>query len=112
MSTLTEDVTQGEPTRTHLLKTWPGPFAALLDGTKTFELRQDDRAYAVGDILVLAEWDPAKECGHGNWNKEKCWHCMGTGRKIRKLVTYRCSLAEWVDGAPRGWVVLGLGEPL
>ena len=66
----------------------------------------------------LEKQKPCTEEEEAKWRttqskmKDKCWHCMGTGRSIRKLVTYRCSLAEWVDGAPRGWVVLGLGEPL
>jgi hypothetical protein len=45
--------------RTHKLKTWPGPFADARSCTKTFEFRRDDRAYEVGDHLVLAEWDPS-----------------------------------------------------
>ncbi len=107
MSTTAGQVMQGDPMRTHSLKTWPGPFSAVLDGTKTFELRQDDRAYAVGDILILKEYDPSKECSSP-------WLCVCrfSGREIRKLVTYRCAIAEWVPDAPRGWVVLGLGEPL
>lgn len=43
----------------HRLKTWPDHFAAVWDGTKTFELRRDDRGFAVGDVLKLEEWDPA-----------------------------------------------------
>ena len=41
----------------HDLKILPEYFEAILDGTKTDELRQeDDRMYAVGDVLVLHEW--------------------------------------------------------
>jgi hypothetical protein len=42
----------------HTLKCWPAGFAALAEGTKTLELRPDDRGYAVGDTLLLREWDP------------------------------------------------------
>jgi len=42
----------------HTLKCWPEWFAALAAGTKTLELRPDDRGYAVGDTLLLREWDP------------------------------------------------------
>lgn len=41
------------------LKCWPEYFTKLADGTKTVELRFDDRGYAVGDTLRLREWDPA-----------------------------------------------------
>jgi hypothetical protein len=45
---------------THHLKTHPGPFADVLAGLKQFEIRKNDRAFAVGDVLVLEEWDPAE----------------------------------------------------
>jgi len=41
----------------HVLKTDPKPFEALIDGLKTFEVRADDRGYAVGDRLILVEFD-------------------------------------------------------
>lgn len=47
--------------QTHHLKTWPEPYAAVLGGIKTHEIRKDDRGYAVGDYLVLHEWDPSTE---------------------------------------------------
>jgi len=35
--------------RTHRLKTWPQYFEAVLKGTKRFDIRVDDRDFAVGD---------------------------------------------------------------
>jgi hypothetical protein len=47
---------------THELKTWPVPFAAMLEGRKMYELRPcEDREFAVGDELILREWQPAHE---------------------------------------------------
>jgi hypothetical protein len=35
----------------HEIKTWPEPFQALREG-------RNDRDYAVGDVLILREFDP------------------------------------------------------
>lgn len=40
----------------HLLKTNPEHFDAILSGTKTCEVRINDRDYQLGDVLVLREW--------------------------------------------------------
>ena len=40
----------------HELKIWPQYFDAIASGIKTFEVRKDDRGFAVGDTLVLKEW--------------------------------------------------------
>ncbi|MET0410404.1 MAG: ASCH/PUA domain-containing protein [Polyangiaceae bacterium] len=59
---------------THELKTWPGPFEATWVGSKTFELRKADRPFAVGDTLVLREYDPETS--------------EYSGRLVEALVTY------------------------
>lgn len=45
----------------HELKCWPEYMDALLDGSKTFEIRRDDRGFAVGDTLRLTEYHPDTE---------------------------------------------------
>lgn len=45
----------------HALKTRPEPFQAVWDRRKLFDIRRDDRYFAVGDLLVLREWDPADQ---------------------------------------------------
>lgn len=57
----------------HELKTWQSYFHAIADGTKTFEIRRDDRGFRVGDTLRLRE----TEYGSGNY----------TGREERRLIT-------------------------
>ncbi len=48
----------------HALKCWPRFFAALADGSKTFEFRDaSDRTFEVGDLLQLYEWDPRCKAG-------------------------------------------------
>lgn len=39
----------------HYIKTLYPFFEAVWDGTKTFEVRKDDRRYSVGDWVVLQE---------------------------------------------------------
>jgi len=42
----------------HKLKTWPSVFEEIVSGNKTAEFRLNDRDFAVGDELLLMEWDP------------------------------------------------------
>ena len=58
--------------KTHHLKVYPEYFCAIIDGTKPFEVRKDDRGFEVGDALILREW-----------NDESY-----TGRAVRSAVTY------------------------
>lgn len=44
--------------RVHSVKVWPEFFQALWTGAKSFEIRLNDRNYAVGDYLDLHEYDP------------------------------------------------------
>ena len=47
--------------RVHQLKILPGYFLSVRDGSKTFEIRRNDRKFACGDVLILQEWDDKKE---------------------------------------------------
>lgn len=44
--------------RTHDLKTVRPYFGAVWDGTKTAELRKNDRGFQVGDLMLLREYLP------------------------------------------------------
>lgn len=44
--------------KTHKLKTWPKYFKLIKSGEKRFEVRNNDRNFERGDILVLQEWHP------------------------------------------------------
>jgi hypothetical protein len=83
------------PGITHYLKTWPGPFAATLDGTKRFEFRRNDRDFRVGDVLSLHEYDPTS----GTY----------TGRCADCVVTYLLT-ADDGFGIPHGYVVMSIRE--
>lgn len=51
----------------HELKVLPEYFKAIVDETKTFEVRKNDRNFSAGDTLVLHEYEPRilnKETGN------------------------------------------------
>jgi hypothetical protein len=50
----------------HHLKTWPEYFKPVVQGIKLFEIRKNDRPYAIGDILHLQEFEPIKATYTGN----------------------------------------------
>jgi hypothetical protein len=45
----------------HVLKIWPQYFCRAEDGSKTFEVRKNDRGFQPGDEVMLREYDPNKE---------------------------------------------------
>lgn len=92
----------------HDLKCWPEYFQAVKSGIKPFELRKDDRGYAVGDVLHLREFDPDT--------------ALYTGDEIDKTVTYVLPtklFGELGEGAkyvimglaPRDWTPCSEGLP-
>lgn len=84
----------------HDLKVWPDYFAALWDGTKTFEVRKDDRGFAVGDTLLLREYAPGPD--------------EYTGGFLTRKVTYIIKGDDpmgYAFGVRTGFCILGLGKP-
>ena len=73
----------------HELKAAPESFGAILDEHKRSEYRQDDRVYAVGDLLILCEWS-----GDGGYS----------GRALTAIVDH--IQAGGVYGIPEGYVVM------
>jgi hypothetical protein len=80
--------------RVHELKTWPQFFDALVDGRKKFEIRENDRGFAVGDTLVLKEFLPFSN--------------VYTGREIRFLVSFMLTGPGF--GLADGYSILSLAE--
>jgi hypothetical protein len=83
--------------QTHELKCWPEYFKAVKSGNKTFEVRKFDRPFAVGDTLVLREYDPKIR----NY----------TGQEEKRKISYLFDLTYLPDGESPiygGYVVLGL----
>lgn len=77
----------------YCLKTFTNYFQAVADGTKTFEVRQeDDKSFSVGDTLILQEIDML-----GNY----------TGSEVTRVVTFCLRERTYV---PEGYVILGLKD--
>ena len=79
-------------THLHELKVWGSFFDALMVGTKTFEVRRDDRGFKVGDYLRIREWVEGEY----------------SGRELTKRVTYM--LEGGAFGLEAGHVVLALAD--
>lgn len=79
----------------HELKCWPEPFRALWHGSKTHEVRFDDRGFKVGDTLVLRQWDPKTR----RYNDGVCG-------ELYKQVTYISRGPDF--GLPEGLVVMSV----
>ena len=79
--------------KTHELKTTAPHFEHVRSGAKRAEIRRDDRGFAVGDVLVLREYDAATD--------------VYSGREVRATVVH--VLAGYETLAP-GFVMLSV-EP-
>jgi hypothetical protein len=69
-----------EEIKWHILKTWPEHWQAVYDGRKTFEVRKDDRGFAVGDGLHLKEWNPLTSSYTGRFCCRRVTHILQGGQ--------------------------------
>jgi len=76
----------------HELKIQPCYFDDIIAGKKHFEIRKNDRAFMLGDVLVLKEWLDIDGF---------------TGRKITRIVGYITDYRQ-----PKGQVVMGFERTL
>lgn len=85
----------------HSVKIWPEFFPPILNGTMKFQLRKNDRNYAVGDVLHLREYDDRA----GKF----------TGREIKKTISYvmtstgHGSITPF-HGLSQGYAILSLAD--
>jgi hypothetical protein len=77
----------------HRLKVEAPHFEEIRDGHKAFEIVPGDRRFAVGDLLVLAEWIDGE----------------ATGRTVTVLVGHLMPGGQY--GLTEGWVILSLHHP-
>ena len=93
----------------HELKILPQYFEKVLDGSKTFELRKDDRGFEVGDILILKEFRQGLiDCTQSEpiVIQERGY----TGRKIEKEISYIFKGGIPGMGLRKGFSILGLKD--
>ncbi|MFN8296770.1 MAG: DUF3850 domain-containing protein [Chitinophagales bacterium] len=76
----------------HILKTDHYLMPDIRSRAKQFDVRKDDRGFAVGDTLLLQGW---------NKNLQK-----NTEHKIKALITYILPGGQY--GIQKGYVVLGI----
>ena len=91
----TPATTASRPTpATHELKVWPACFAAVESSAKPFDLRENDRNFQLGDLLLLREYEPESE--------------QYSGRTLTRWISY--ILHGGAFGLAEGWCVLGFRE--
>lgn len=84
----------------HDLKSWPEFFAPILSGEKSFELRKNDRKFAVGDRIRLQEYEPDTKTYTGR----ECWRDVVY---ILDGLGHQGVIAPY-EGLLRGYCILGL----
>lgn len=100
--------------RIHYFKCWPEPFEAMAIFTKLHEIRKDDRVDrpAVGDLVVLREWQPSFKPGEVVFVKagDPIPTAFGsgdyTGRSLERRVTHVSVPGTW--GLPSDLYVMTL----
>ncbi len=63
----------------HLLKILPEYFEEVVKGTKTFEVRKNDRGFKIGDVLILAEYSISIQSFTGRVIEKKVTHILKGG---------------------------------
>ena len=72
----------------HKLKILPQYFSPIIEGRKTFEVRENDRGYQAGDTVEICEWDADK---------------LYTGRVYRAKIGYVSTFSQ-----KDNWVVFSI----
>lgn len=79
----------------HELKTLPKYFKEVVEGSKTFEVRKDDRDFQVGDWLKLREYNSTKKKYTGDYLMTVITYILGRNEDEKIYV-------------PDGYVILGI----
>lgn len=83
--------------KVHTLKCWPSIFADMANEVKTFDYRENDRDFQVGDTLHLREYVPGRR-GSGRY----------TGQVLYAKVVYILKDTPPAFGLPEGYCIMGV----
>ncbi len=85
--------------KTHELKLHPEYFDYVLNRTKTFEVRVNDRKFCYGDTVVLKEWDPSPKKTKGDDGMPRYANPIGySGREVTFMIGYIYGTKTFQDG--------------
>lgn len=82
----------------HDLKCIQPFFKEIWAGKKTWELRKDDRGFAIGDGLKLSEYDPELQCYTG----------LRINARITTMLGAGSGLADQIGGLKKDYCILGI----
>lgn len=78
----------------HTLKVHPPFWPSLVDGSKPFEVRLNDRKFKVGDTCIFSQYDPK--------------FGLTGDPTVEREITFVLTHEDFPPGVPVGYVVLGL----
>ena len=85
--------------RTHNLKTVQPYFDRVWEGTKTFEIRKNDRDYQAGDNVLLQEYDPMKKTYSGREVLATIMYVLYNYDAVDPdYVVFSICIDEWIGG--------------
>lgn len=97
--------------KVHELKIAPRWFDAVLDGSKTFEIRNDDRGFRVGDELRLREYDRGRTVDIEAESERPIRILDGyTGRECRVTVLSVLRYEDFPMGLQPGYAILSIAK--
>lgn len=97
--------------KVHELKIAPRWFDAVLDGSKTFEIRNDDRGFRVGDGLRLREYDRDRTVDIEAESERPIRILDGyTGRECRATVLSVLRYEDFPMGLQPGYAILSIAK--
>ena len=94
----------------HELKIWPQYYTRVADGSKTLEVRKNDRGFQPGDEVVLREWNPLEELVEFVGGPDAGWNCQVVGYTGSPTLRFRIGYVLPIDAERVVFSLLPLSE--